>query len=300
MSKPQSLTAEAWLLLLALSLPWGATFLLFRILAHDLPPFTIVLTRTAIAVPVLYAVVRLRGGRMDIPWRAFMVMGLLNNVIPFVLFAWAAGHLPSGLAAILNAATPVMTVLVLAGFGMERLTGLRLTGVGLAFAGVAVLIGPDAWRASPDLLAELACLLATVSYAFSALWSRRLQGIDPFKAACGQLACSTLILLPLAALFDQPWNLPMPGLNTWIALLVLALVCTALAYVIFFRIIAVAGGGNVMLVTFLIPVTAMAMAAVFLHEPITWAALAGMGLIAAGLAAIDGRIVQKLRVQFQS
>ena len=229
MSKPQSLTAEAWLLLVTLSLPWGGAFLLFRVLAADLPTFTIVLGRTALAVPVLYALVRLRGGRMDIPWRAFLVMGLLNNVIPFALFAWAETRVTSGLAAILNAATPVMTVLVLAGFGVERLTALRLAGIALAFAGVAVLIGPDAWTGSPDLFAELACLLATVSYAFAALWSRRLQGIDPIKAACGQLASSTLILLPLAAIFDQPWNLPMPAARTWLALAVFALVCTALA-----------------------------------------------------------------------
>ena len=287
------LSAEAWALLLALSLPWGGAFLLFRVLGQELPTFTIVLGRCGLAVPVLYLLLRLRGLRLDIPWGQFLVMGLLNNVIPFALFAWAETKVPSGLAAILNAATPVMTVLVLAAFGVERLTALRVAGVAVAFVGVGVLIGPDAWAGSPDLLADAACLLATLSYAFTALWGRRLRHIDPIKAATGQLACSTLILLPLAAIIDQPWNLPMPSAATWAALLTFALLCTALAYIIFFRILAIAGSGNVMLVTFLIPVSALLMGALFLHEPITAPALVGMGLIAAGLATIDGRLFRR-------
>lgn len=290
----ERISLEAWGLLIALSILWGGAFLLYRVLGGALPSFTLVLGRTALALPVLYGLVRLRGGRMDIPWGGFLVMGLLNNVIPFTLFAWAEIRLSSGLAAILNAATPVMTVLVLSGFRAEKLTWLRAAGVALAFAGVAVLIGPDAWRQSPDLLAELACLAATVSYAFSALWSRRLRDVDPLKAATGQLACSTLILLPLAAVVDAPWTLPMPGLDVWAALAVFALVCTALAYILFFRIVAVAGPGNVMLVTFLIPVSALVMGALFLGEAVTWSAVAGMVLIAAGLVAIDGRLVRKL------
>ena len=287
------LSAEAWALLLALSLPWGGAFLLFRVLGQDLPSFTLVLARCGLAVPTLYLLLRLRGQRLDIPWVKFLVMGLLNNVIPFTLFAWAETRVTSGLAAILNAATPVMTVLVLAAFGVERLTTLRILGVVVAFAGVGVLIGPDAWAGSPDLLADAACLLATLSYAFTALWGRGLRHIDPIKAATGQLACSTLILLPLAAVIDQPWTLPMPSVATWTALLTFALVCTALAYIIFFRILAIAGSGNVMLVTFLIPVSALVMGALFLHEPITPSALAGMALIASGLAAIDGRLFRR-------
>ena len=286
------ISAEAWGLLIALAIPWGGAFLLFRVLGTALPPFTLVLARVGLAVPVLYLAVRLRGGRMDIPWRAFGLMGLLNNVIPFALFAWAETRLTSGLAAILNAATPVMTVLVLSAFRVERLTGLRLAGVMLAFLGVGVLIGPDAWTKSPDLLAELACLVATLSYAFSALWARRLRHVEPLKAATGQLACSTLILLPLVAAIDQPWNLPMPDAHIWAAILTFALVCTAFAYILFFRIVRVAGPGNVMLVTFLIPVIAVMLGAVFLGEAVSLSALAGMALIAAGLVAIDGRLVR--------
>ena len=146
-----------------------------------------------------------------------------------------------------------------------------------------------------DLLAELACLAATLSYAFSALWARRLRQIDPFKAATGQLICSTLILLPLAALLEQPWTLPMPSGQIWLAILAFSLICTAFAYILFFRIVAVAGPGNVMLVTFLIPVIAVILGAVVLGEAVSLSALAGMLLIAAGLAAIDGRVVQRWR-----
>jgi len=289
------ISAEAWGLLIALAIPWGGAFLLFRVLGTALPPFTLVLARVGFAVPLLYLAVRLRGGRMDIPWRAFALMGLLNNVIPFALFAWAETRLTSGLAAILNAATPVMTVLVLSAFRVERLTGLRLAGVVLGFLGVGVLIGPDAWRKSPDLLAELACLAATLSYAFSALWARRLRQIDPFKAATGQLMCSTLILLPLAAVLEQPWTLPMPDGHIWLAIFAFSFICTAFAYILFFRIVAIAGPGNVMLVTFLIPVIAVILGAIVLGEAVSLSALAGMVLIAAGLAAIDGRLIRRFR-----
>ncbi len=159
------------------------------------------------------------------------------------------------------------------------------------FVGVAILVGPDAWALTRDLPAEIACLLASVSYAFTALWSRRLRHIEPLLAASGQVTASTVILLPLMLLLDKPWLLPMPGPAAWLGLLGLALFSTALGYVLFFRILVVAGAGNLMLVTFLIPVTALLLGAVFLHETITASAIVGMVVIAAGLVAIDGRLL---------
>jgi len=220
-------------------------------------------------------------------------MALLNNVVPFVLYAWAETRVTSGVAAILNAFTPIATALVLHGFGAERLTRLRVAGVALGFAGVAVLVGPDLRTLGGDLLADLACLGATVCYGFAALWSRRLRHVAPLQAAAGQIVCSTFLLIVPTLLIDRPWLLPMPGMTVWLNLFGIALLSTAVAYVIFFRILAVAGAANLMLVTFLIPVSALAIGVAFLGEPITMQALGGMGLIAAGLATIDGRLLRR-------
>jgi len=286
-------SAEAWLLILALSLPWGGSFIFYRLLADALPSFTIVLGRVALAVPFLWLLIRLRGQRLTVPWPGFLVMALLNNVVPFTLFAWAEIRVTSGTAAILNATTPIFTALVLRIFAAEPLTRARMSGIVLGVAGVAVLVGPSVRDLTADLWAELACLGAAMCYGFSASWSRRLKGVDPLHAATGQCLCSTLILLPLVAVIDQPWELPMPNAATWAALFGIALLSTALAYVIFFRIIVVAGAANVMLVTLLVPVSALAMGTVFLGEAVTANAMAGMVLIALGLAAIDGRLLRR-------
>jgi drug/metabolite transporter (DMT)-like permease len=289
------LTTQAWALIIALSIPWGGSFIFYRVLAAELPAFTIVLARVALAAPVLYALLRLRGQRLDIPWGAFLVMGVLNNVIPFTLFAWAETRVTGGVAAVLNAFTPIATAIVLHAAGAERLTPARAAGVALGFAGVGVLVGPDLGTLGRDLVANLACLAATVSYAFSALWGRRLRHVPALQAATGQIVCSTLVLIPLAVLVDRPWTLPAPSPVTWLNLLGLAWISTAVAYVIFFRILAVAGAANLMLVTFLIPVSALVLGTVFLGETITPQALVGMGLIAAALAAIDGRVLRRDR-----
>jgi drug/metabolite transporter (DMT)-like permease len=241
---------------------------------------------------MLYALVRLTGRRLEIPWFGFLVMGTLNNAIPFTLIAWGETRITSGFAAILNATTPIFSALVLHFFRTERLTAARVAGVLLGFAGVAILVGPDALALTRDLPAEAACLLACVSYAFTALWSRRLRHVEPLLAATGQVTCSTLILAPFSLLLDQPWTLPMPGLGAWLGLVGSAAISTALGYIIFFRILVVAGAGNLMLVTFLIPISTMILGAAFLHEGITASAIAGMLVIAAGLAAIDGRVLR--------
>jgi drug/metabolite transporter (DMT)-like permease len=290
-SRPEPLTAEAWALIVALSIPWGASFFFYRFLANDFPPLTIAFGRVGLAALALYVLVRLKGQRLNIPWGGFFVMGALNNVIPFTLIAWGETRIQSGLAAILNATTPIFTAIVLHAFRAEALTPTRIAGVVLGFAGVAILVGPDAWAVTRDLPAEIACLLASVSYAFTALWSRRLRHVEPLLAATGQVTASTIILAPLMLAFDQPWTLPMPGVVAWLALLGAALISTALGYIIFFRILVVAGAGNLMLVTFLIPISAMILGAAFLHEAVTVSAIVGMAVIAAGLVAIDGRLL---------
>ena len=218
-NRPQPLTAEAWALIVALSVPWGLSFFFYRFLVNDFPPFTLVFGRLSISAVALYALVRLSGRRMDIPWLGFFVMGTLNNAIPFTLIAWGETRITSGLAAILNATTPIFAALVLHAFRAERLTPARVAGVILGFVGVAILVGPDAWGLTRDLPAEAACLLACVSYAFTALWSRRLRHVEPLLAAAGQVVCSSLILAP-----SRCWRstshgtLPMPGIAAWLGL----------------------------------------------------------------------------------
>ncbi len=290
---PATLNAESWLLIFALSLPWGGSFLFFRILAGELPSFTVVLGRLALAVMLLALMLRVRGERLDVPWGKFMVMGILNNVIPFSLIAWASIRITGGEAAILNATTPMFGALVLRVFAAERLTPARIAGVLLGVAGVAVLVGPAALGLGANLWAELACLGAALSYGFTTLWGRRLRHIPPFQAATAQCVCSLLVLIPIVAVIDQPWNLPMPSWRALGALAGIGWLCTGLAYVVFFRIVAVAGVANVMLVTFLAPVSAMILGALVLGEGVGWNAIAGMVLIFAGLAAIDGRLLSR-------
>ena len=220
-------------------------------------------------------------------------MGLLNNVIPFSLIAWAQGHVASGLAAILNATTPLFAV-VFAHYltSDERMTAGRVGGLIVGFIGVVVMIGPDALHGfSVDVLAELALLLASVFYAVSPIYARRFSrsGQAPLASAAGQFTAAAIMMLPLTAIIDRPWTLPMPGIEVWAALIALAAVSSAIAYVIYYRILATAGAVNLMLVTFLVPVSAILLGAIILHERLGLNDFAGMALIGLGLAGIDGR-----------
>ena len=294
-NQPLRMGLAEWLLLLALSALWGGTFFFFKVLLEDLPPFTIVLGRVGIAAVALNLYLLARRDPMPTAartWGAFLVMGLLNNVVPFSLIVFGETRISSGLASILNAATPVFAVLsahVLT--ANERLTWRRGAGVLFGFAGVAVLIGPDALAglAAQDLPGEISCLAAAFIYGLAGIYGRRFKGIAPIKVATGQITASTLILLPVAALVDRPWTLAMPGTATWVSLISLALLCTALAYMLYFRILAVAGATNLMLVTFLLPISALLLGWLALGEAIAPSALYGMALIGLGLACIDGR-----------
>ena len=231
-------------------------------------------------------------------WAAFFVMGLTNNVIPFSLIAWAQGHVPSGLAAILNATTPLFAV-ILANYMTkdEPMTPARVAGVIVGFFGVVILIGADALSgATTDILADLALLLASVFYAFSPIYGRRFSraGLPPMVAATGQFTAAAVMILPLCLVVDRPWELPLPNLPVWGALLGLAVTSTVLAYIIYYRVLATAGAVNLMLVTFLVPVSAIFLGALFLHERLELNHFLGMAVIGLGLAAIDGRPVKLL------
>ncbi|WP_421592197.1 DMT family transporter [Shinella sp. M27] len=291
------MTTIEWGLLIALSALWGGSFLFNGILVRELPPLTIVAARVALAAIALWTIVRLSGHavpRGREVWLAFLGMGVLNNVIPFSLIVWGQTHIASGLASILNATTPLFAVIVAHVLTEdEKMTGGRLVGVLVGFAGVALMIGPSVLSdLGTNVLAQLAVLGAAVSYAFAGIWGRRFRrmGLPPLLPAAGQVTASALIMLPVALVVDRPWTLAMPSHEAWLALFGLAVLATALAYVIFFRILATAGATNLMLVTFLIPVSAILLGALVLGEVLAPKHFAGMALIAVGLAAIDGRV----------
>jgi drug/metabolite transporter (DMT)-like permease len=296
-----------WSLLLALSLLWGGSFFLVGVAVQALPPFAIVLLRVVIAAIALHVVLRLT--RTQMPWdgrtwTAFFGMGLLNNAIPFSLIVWGQTQIASGLASILNATTPLFTVLVAHVLTAdERLSKGRLAGILLGLAGVVVLIGPEALSGvGKDVLAQVAVLGAALSYGFAVTFGRRFKrlGVPPLATAAGQVTASSVMLLPVALLVDTPWRLALPGLSVWGAVLGLALLSTALAYVAFFRILASAGAVNLSLVTFLIPVSAILLGSVFLGERLHLMDFLGMALIGLGLAAIDGRVAGRLAAHRKS
>lgn len=296
------MTPVEWGLLLLLSVLWGGAFFLQTVALRELTPLVLVVMRTGIAAIALAIVLRASGESFPAGrpiWASFVGLGMLNNVLPFCLIAWAQTQITSGLAAILNAATPLITV-VAAHFLTtdEKMTAGKIAGVLIGLAGVAIMIGGDALRGlDANVLAQLAVLAAGTSYALAGIYGRRFgrMGISPLQTAAGQVIASTVLLLPAMLLIDRPWTLAMPGMQTWVAMLVLGTVSTAGAYLIYFRLLASAGATNILLVTFLIPVSTILLGTLVLHERLEPKHFAGMALIGAGLAAIDGRVPRHLR-----
>jgi drug/metabolite transporter (DMT)-like permease len=284
-----------WLLLMVLSVLWGSAFFFVSVIGAALPPFTVVLGRGGFAALALLAYVALRGGRMPPSprlWGAFLVMGALTSLIPHSLIVWGQRYMASGLAAILVSTTPLFSV-ILTHFltEEERMTSGRVAGVLLGLSGVVVLIGPEVLRGlGQHGLAQLAVLGAAFSYACSGIYGRRFAALSPVVAAAGQITGTTVLVLPLALVVEQPWTFH-PTLVTWGALLGLALLSTAVAALLFFRILALAGVTNVMLVNFLVPVSAVLLGRLALGERLDWTAFAGMALVFTGLATIDGRLL---------
>lgn len=283
-------------MLLALAALWGGSFFFFKVLIAELPPFTIVLGRVGLASIILNVWLVLR--RDPIPasprlWVAFIIMGLLNNVIPFSLIVFGETRISSGLASILNATTPMFTVLVAhVATANETLSRGKIAGVIVGFAGVAALVGPNALAGlgRENITGEVACLGAALAYAFAGIYGRRFKDVPPIKVATGQITASTFVLIPVVALVDRPWTLSPPSMASWGALLGIALLCTVLAYILYFRILAAAGATNLLLVTFLVPVSAIVLGTVVLGEPLRTGEFLGMVLIGGGLACIDGRL----------
>lgn len=297
---PATLTAPKmtpgdWALLIGLSLLWGGSFFFVQLAVGHLPAFTIVFLRVSLAAAVLALVLLVTGtpfpkGRAV--WLALLVMGVMNNALPFSFFVMAQGQIGSALASILNATTPLFT-LVVAHLATrdEKLGAGKVLGLLTGFAGVIVMMGGAALHAGgAAVLAQMACLAAALCYALASVWGKRFRvmGVPPLATAFGMLAASTLTLLPVVLVVDRPWTLPVPGAGTMAAIGGLALFSTAFAYLIYFRLLSRAGAVNLALVTFLIPVSAIALAVLILDEALLARHIVGFGLIVAGLAAIGG------------
>ncbi|HEU5286656.1 MAG TPA: EamA family transporter, partial [Sphingomicrobium sp.] len=281
---------------------WGGAFFFISVAVRHVPPLTYVWLRLTIAAAGLWLFLAWRREPLALPkaaWGAILVLALFNNVVPFALFGWGQTRIASGLASILNATTPIWGVIVAHLFTRdEKMSPRKLAGVGIGFGGVAVMIGPGLLATlGGELLAQLACLAATLCYAFAGVWARRFKamGVPPVTVATGQLTAGALVMLPVALILDRPWLEPLPPLSAWAAIVSLALLCTAFAYILYFRLIDSAGATNALLVTLLVPPTAILLGILFLNEVITPNEVAGMALIAVGLAAIDGRLLARLR-----
>jgi drug/metabolite transporter (DMT)-like permease len=288
------MSGKDWIRLASLSLLWGGSFFFVAVALRGLPTLSVVWGRVGLGAGFLALTLWLSGTafpRGAPVWRALLVMGLLNNAVPFTLFVLAQGRISGGMASILNATTPLWGVLLAHLLTEEKITLAKALGLACGFAGVVVMMGG---AAVGDLWASLACLGAAFSYGLAGVWGRRFRalGVPPLATAFGQVASAAALLLPIWLVVDQPWHLAMPPLDVIGAVLAIAAFSTALAYLIYFRLLASAGPSNLLLVTFLVPVSACLLGAVFLAEPIVARQLAGFGLIALGLAALDGRVVK--------
>lgn len=297
----QQMIGREWGILLILAVIWGGAFMFIGVAVRHVEPLTYVWLRLTIAAGGMFLFLKLKGHQLDLPrevWGSILLLALLNNALPFTLFGWGQTHIASGLASILNATTPIWGVLVAHFFTQdERMTPRKIAGVLLGFAGVATMIGPMLLtNVGTDALAQLACIAAALSYAFAAVWARRFRrmGVSPMSVTTGQLTAGALMMLPLALLVDQPWTQPFPPLTAWGAIVALALLCTALGYVLYFRLIETAGATNALLVTLLVPPFAIMFGSLFLNEVLAPQDFIGLALIALGLAAIDGRLLRLL------
>lgn len=291
-----SMSASDWAQLLVLGLVWGATFFFARIAVIEIAPLALVLFRVAIAAIALHIYLAVRGISFSValPYApALFLLAVLNNVIPFSLIFAGQVHLGAGVAAVLNATTPFWTI-VLANVltADERISWNKIAGVVLGIVGTAVMIGPDAFGAlGGPIWPKLALIGASISYAFALMLARRLGTMPPAVLATAQLTCSTIVMTPLVLLVDGQAGMFDVSAHVWAAVVALALLSTAFAYILYFRLIASAGATNASLVTLVVPASAILLGALFLGERLEVAEMAGIALIGLGLLTIDGRIL---------
>lgn len=291
-----------WVMLITLATVWGGSFLFNAILVAELPVITIVAIRVTVAALALWGFARVTGRKIPTTpqvWGALLILGVLNNAIPFSLIVQGQTQITSGLASILNATTPLFTILV-AGFFLtdERFSVLRVLGVVVGFSGVILMVGPEALSGlGDDFWAQLCALGAALSYGFASVFGRRFRElrVDPVMVATGQVTMSSLVLWPIALWIDGPQDIMGLSFNAAASMFGLAVLCTSFAYILYFRILERAGATNISLVTFLVPISAIILGVLVLGERIFIKEIMGMTLIGMGLAIIDGRLFQRLR-----
>jgi drug/metabolite transporter (DMT)-like permease len=295
------MTRGDWAILVVLALIWGAAFFFIHVAVAHVAPLTYVGLRLSIAAVGLLAWMRWKGEKLSLPlpvWGAILLLALLNNVVPFALFGWAQQHIASGLASILNATTPIWGVVVAhIATSDEKITPAKLIGVVVGFVGVATMIGPDLLTSGESIVPQLACIAASLCYALAGVWARRFRpmGLKPLKVATAQLLVGALVMTPVSLTVAEPWIGGSPSLAALGAITVLALACTALGYVLYFRLIDSAGATNATLVTLLVPPIAILLGALFLGEVLNGTQFLGFAFTALGLAVIDGRLIAAVR-----
>jgi len=296
------MTAAEWGAILTVATFWGGSYFFVGVAVKELPTLTIVLARYIITAPLFLLISMHMGLRMPWDrqfWPDFLFVGIFNQLVPFCLIAWSQGHIPSAVASILNAVGPLVIALLAHIFTRdEKLNQRRFIGVVLGFAGVATIIGGAALNSfGVGVLAQLGCITATLSYAVSILVARASgrRGAKPLELVTGQIAIAGFLLLPVELIVDQPWTLPMPSGAALLALLGLALLSSALGHILYFRTLAAVGATNVSLVAYLMPVSAVLLGVVVLGEHLELRQIAGMVIIAIGLAVMDGRPLAFLR-----
>jgi drug/metabolite transporter (DMT)-like permease len=287
--------ARDWSLLGVLSVLWGGSFFFNGVALRELPPLTVVFLRVVLAALILLPLLRVY--RIRFPtgisgWKPFFTVALFNNVLPFSLIVAGQTYIPSGLASILNATTPLFTVVVMAAAGDEKLNARRIAAVVTGLIGVIILRGQGLGLTTGQGVGILLCLAGALSYGLAALFARRqLSDSPPLATATFQLLASSLMMTIVVAVVERPWQLPMPGATTWLAMLGLAALSTALAYTVFFQVLRRSGSTNVMLVTLLIPVTAILLGYLVLGEDISVREIVGALVIGSALLLIDGRVL---------
>ena len=296
------MTGFEWMLLVLLSVVWGGSFFFNGIALREFPTLSIVTARVGLAALALLFLMKMLGQGIQLNrqiLKAFFGMSFLNNVVPFSLIVWGQQHIASGVASILNATTPLFTMLVAHWFTTdEKINPRRLLGVLTGMGGVGLMMGLDSMESSGfHLLGQSAILLAAFSYGLAGVYGKRFAQLEipPLATATGQLCASSIILIPLSLWIDRPWTMAIPSIEGMGSLLGIALLSTALAYVIYFRLLKTAGATNLLLVTLLIPVSAIILGVFLLDESLEPQHLSGMAVISLGLLIMDGRLLQFFR-----
>lgn len=290
---------SVWGMLLFLSIIWGGSYLFVGIAVKDLSPLVIVMARVVLAAAALLPLHLLLVGplpRDREAWTAIVGLSILNNVIPFTLIVTGQTMIASGLASVINATSPLFGVACIAAAGIDPLIPRKVLGILIGIVGVAVLKGTSLFAENSQSIGILLCLGAAASYGVGSLWARmKLKNTPPLSMATGQLLVSSAIMTVLAFLFDNPAQLIGASKESWAALLGLSLLSTSFAYILFFRVVAKSGPANVLLVTMLIPVSAIAMGIAVLGESLDRMEILGTVIIMLALLVIDGRALAPLQ-----